>query len=164
MSETPNNVASKRPRNYVLVIMVAIPVILIAIVVFLNVYNARDVLTRERLEAARQLWRAAGIKNYDVTVTVTGNTSGVYDLKVRDGEVKEARQNGQPFEGAQRAYWTIDSIFDVVLVDDLANDAREGSPTSRTRVRFDPTDGHPVRYVRSAQNQNVSFAVDLRRR
>src|SRR5437764_521362 len=115
-----------RPRRYGLMALLAVPLVLLGIVVWLNLSNNQLTLTKERLEAARKLWHEAGIKDYDLAITVSGGTSGNYKLQVRDGKVVEGTRDDQPLDARQRTYWTIDSLFDVVLTDDLVNDTKDG--------------------------------------
>ena len=45
-------------------------------------------VTPEAIEAARRLWKQAGIHNYDLELTVTGQNNAHYFVSVRDAEVR----------------------------------------------------------------------------
>lgn len=135
----------------------------------LNLWNARYQLTKEKLEAARQLWAKAGIADYDITVTVTGRTSAKYDLQVRKGQVTSARQNDKPFQDDKGVldkrhadYWTVPGLFDV-LETELANAAKPDAPPCHTQVEFDPQDGHPLSFLRSSSGGTTAIKVELKR-
>ncbi len=136
-------------------LMGGVPLLLVAGLIGLVVYNNQFRLTAEKLEAAKARWRDAGIRNYQIKVEVSGGTTGSYVVDVRDGAIHQATLNGKPFAQLDQAEpWTVPGLFQV-LERDLENDAKPGSPATYTKVRFDPQDGHPIRYVRSSQNQHV---------
>jgi hypothetical protein len=138
---------------------------LLAVIVVLNVWNSRLKLTPERLAAARELWAAAGPRDYDIEVQVEAGAPARYVVEVRNCKIVAAKVNGQPFEDPQRAYpWTVPGLFDIVLQEDLDNDHKPDCPPSYTQVEFDPTDGHPVRYLRTTERQRVQMVVQVRGR
>lgn len=141
----------------------------LATMVGLNVWNTRRLLTQDKLQAAQRLWQQAGVKDYDITISVTGRTSARYHLQVRDGEVATATQNDQPFLDAngkpdkRRAYyWTVAGLFEV-LETELANAAKPDAPPCYSQVEFDPTDGHPRTFLRSSSGQTTLIEVNLQR-
>jgi hypothetical protein len=118
-------------------------------------------LTEARISAAKDLWKTAGPRDYDLVVNVGGGTRSVYEIEVREGKVAKALVNGQPFASqGQAELWTINGLFQILEMD-LANDKKPDSPRSYTIAEFSPTDGHLVRYVRSSSRQNLTLDVKL---
>lgn len=134
----------------------------LACVVVLNIWNSQLTLTEEKLAAARLRWEGSHVRNYDIRVIVSGNADATYDLSVRGGKVVAAKHNGQPFEQPEKAYpWTVPGLFDVVLQRDLDTDKEPDCPPSYTQVEFDPSDGHPVRYLRTSARHRIQMDVTL---
>ena len=165
-TDTASDRSGRKSRRllWLLGIGTAIPLAGVAVIVGLNIYNAQFRLTRERLDAAWQRWQQAAIDDYDITVRVRGSTQGVYQLEVRDGKVRKAWRNGQPFPSLRQAYpWTVEGLFTVVLEGDLERDQGSGTRPF-TKVTFDAEDGHPIRYVRDSDQQRIVIEVNLTRR
>ena len=142
----------------------AIAVVIVTVIVTLNIQHEQRRLTPEKLEAARRLWAAAQLWDYDVEVTVSGRTRGVYCVQVRGGRPVAGTMNGQPFDPPERArIWTMDELLYTILERDLENDAKPDSPSVYTQVEFDPHDGHLIHYLRSSALQHVTLDVRLER-
>src|SRR5262245_14218981 len=78
-------------------------------------YNRQQRLTPEKLEAARARWASAGLRDYDIEVTVTGGTAGVYHVHVRNGQAVGGTVNGQPFDRLEQAHpWTVAELFHIL--------------------------------------------------
>jgi hypothetical protein len=136
----------------------------VAVVVGLIVFNNQRRLTPEKLADARARWERAGVRDYEIEVRVGGGTQAVYRVEVRGGQVVRATQNGLAFDRPERAEpWTVAGLFDI-LANDLARDAQPGSPAAYTQVRFDPHDGHLVRYLRTTPTQKLVLEVRLERK
>ncbi len=144
--------------------MLAVAALLaVACIAGLIVYKKQFRLTRDKLDAARARWEAAGLRDYDLAITVTGGTSGEYWIQVRGGRLVEGHFNGRPFERPEQARpWTVPELFNV-LEADLGRDAEPGSPAVFTRVDFDPADGHLVRYLRK-QLGGSRHTIEIRTR
>jgi hypothetical protein len=112
------------------------------------VYNLRQQLKLEDLEAARALWQQKRPSDYDLTYTKRGSVTGTFVVRVRAGQVVDVTMDGQPVE--ERLYRSLDMT---ALLEDLEEflrlDARPGSPRAFNQAVFDPADGHLIRYVRS---------------
>jgi hypothetical protein len=151
-----------RAAKLLLVAFVSVAVLLVAVIAGLNVYHEQHRLTRAKLEEAQKRWSAAGLKDYDIAVTVGGRTRGVYQVQVRDGRASGGTVNGKPFDPPQLARsWTMDELLNTILERDLENDAKPDSPTVYTQVEFDPHDGHLIHYLRNSVRQNVTLDVRL---
>ena len=130
--------------------------LVVAVVVVLNFVNAGRVLTRARLDAARELWRAANVASYNLTANVTGRTQGQYTLQVRRGAIVAATLEGMPWVGPdgqgvnhQARYWTVAYLFDEFLPRELENATKPNAPPCYLTVEFDSKLGYPRRFVRS---------------
>jgi hypothetical protein len=134
----------------------------VAVIVVLNIWNSRLRLTAEKLAAAQAAWERTGPPSYDLRLEVSGSSTAVYDLEVRNRKLVAARVNGQPFERPEKAHpWTVPGLFDVVLRQDLENDAKPGSLPAYTQVEFDSIDGHPIRYLRTSGQHRVQIETKL---
>jgi hypothetical protein len=159
--ESPSRAAPRRRGGWLLWTLACFVVGGIVAMVGLNVVNSRYRLTSETLAAAQQRWAAAALHNYEITVQVSGGTSGTYWVRVEGSEITDATLNDQPFAPLERAApWTVPGLFGI-LADDLANDAKPSSPVAYTRVEFDPQNGHLLRYLRTSGDQRLTMEVVL---
>jgi hypothetical protein len=142
-----------------------VPIVLVGVLVGLNLYRSKLALSPENLAEARQRWQAAGIKDYDITVTTSGGIRGTYRLKVRGGSVLDATADDVPLNvnTAPAQAWTVPGLFDA-LEQYLEWDSRPQAPTAYTEVAFDHADGHLVRYLRTAPGQHIVIDVQLERK
>jgi hypothetical protein len=113
-------------------------------------------LTNERLAQARDRWSRHAPADYDLEVLVHADRleETHFQLRVGDGEVLEALQNGSVRAARADAY-TVAGLFDILERElELALDPSSGfgAPAGYgvyLKARFDPDYGYPQRYRRS---------------
>jgi hypothetical protein len=157
--------ARPRARSHGWVWFFAVVALLtVAAIVILGVVKYRfrlEPLTRERLEAARELWRKHGPQDYNLRyTTVKPGSTESFEVRVRAGEVVYAAPDKRPL--AQKAnYYGMPALFRY-LDEFLREDARPGRPRAESLAAFDPHDGHLVRYVRRVADpgQKLEISVD----
>jgi hypothetical protein len=115
-------------------------------------YDPTPTLTSELFEAAHEHWKAAGPKDYDIEVRVTGPQAAVYRAEVRDGEPIAAWRNGQPL-ASRRTFgtWSVVGMFATISrdVEALERAAAKGAPPPLIlRAEFDTQYSYPARYRR----------------
>ncbi|MBI1827119.1 MAG: hypothetical protein HY287_06910 [Planctomycetes bacterium] len=136
----------------------------IAVTVFL-MREPTGTLTAAALQTARDHWRNAGVKNYDMTYRMHGN---MYEIRVRGGIVADVRVNNLAPNSADWKAYSVDGLFDVLALDletfrSPANQA--DGPTAIMRVRFHPQLGYIEHYVRSGSTatdatiETLSFSL-----
>lgn len=120
-------------------------------------------LTREVLAAARQRWRAAGVRGYAVRYRMHGSE---YAIEWRDGIVEEASVNNRPPTTADLNAYSIDGLFDT-LEQELDNLTDPAGPfagyagTVLMRARFNPSFGYVERYLRSSGGHGRGASIEL---
>jgi hypothetical protein len=147
------------------------------------VYNLRQQLRPEQLEAARARWQENGPADYDLAWEVkqdTGTRRDEYLVVVRDRkvwmvkanrEVWLARELATPLGGAVGATlgaaaaerppqreltgYTVEAMFRE-MEDDLNKNAA-GGRKGFTAASFDSRDGHPVRYTHRAKQWHIKL-------
>jgi hypothetical protein len=130
-------------------------------------------VTSESVQAARQLWARAGIRDYDLDWSVTGPNNAHYFVTVRDGEVRRI-ESIQPdgrkvaLRSAEPGMFGVDGLFKT-MDRELAICSRAERPFDQpngTRVvmRFKPDDkfGYPHWYHRDVLGTPASMAIDVR--
>jgi hypothetical protein len=133
------------------------------------VYNLSVQLRPEQVAAARDRWRAAGPRDYDLQFTQKTTRDGAseeseWKVKVRRGEVAEVWCDGQTLfpdkntatPGEAVLYErlrevTVEGMFDRMEAD-LEKDKAEGQSRNYTMAVFDARDGHPFRYIRRVKS------------
>jgi len=121
-------------------------------------------LTPDKLQAARKMWDRYGPRDYDMEYRKKGSVSGTFVVQVRDGEAVSVTMDGRPIDPAGYRYHTMP-----VLVDDLERflemAKKPDSPPVILRARFDPQDGHLLKYIYSVPgtSQQIEVSVRLRR-
>jgi hypothetical protein len=133
-------------------------------------YNLSQQLTPEQLQAAEELWKKNGPRDYDLRVVrdVSGaNSSGEPTheellTKVRGGRVVMVTLNGRPLESRLFPDYDVEGWFDNVERF-LEIDHKPGALRTFTRARFAPTDGHILEYVRrvSGTRERQSFRTQV---
>jgi hypothetical protein len=120
-------------------------------------------LTREGLAAARQRWRAAAVRAYEVRYRMHGSE---YVIHGRDGIVEEASVNGRPPTTSNLNVYSIDGLFDT-LEQELENSTDPAGPfagraeTVLMRVRFNRELGYLERYLRSSGGQGRGASIEM---
>jgi hypothetical protein len=149
------------------------------------VYNIRQQLAPEQVEQARELWRSAGPRDYDIDYQERqthgpDTDESTYRVMVRDGRVAVVFLEGRLslLSGSAPALalglWPkalpgtsgardIDGMFDHIesqLRQDLSLSRRPFATAS-----FDKRDGHPTRYVRRIRGgaERLEWTVKLMR-
>ena len=122
-------------------------------------------------QQARDHWNSAGVKSYDLEVTVTGRQAATYAVQVRDGEVLGATRDGQMLPQKRTwSTWTVEGMFETISrdLDSVERHAQgralPGTPNLQLRALFDPQLGYPQRYLRTEMvrlgaNPEVSWNV-----
>jgi hypothetical protein len=113
-------------------------------------------LTADRLARARDRWSRHATVDYDLEVLVHADRleDASFEIRVRDGQVQQALQNGIATTGTAEAY-TVSGLFEILERElELASDpgAGFGAPEgyrAYLKVRFDPDLGYPQKYQRS---------------
>lgn len=142
-----------------------IAAIVMAVIVAVPSLRGRtEPVTRERLAAARERWKSANIKSYDLDLETTGAQTGLYHIEVRAGKVTKITRNGQPMNPADADYWTIDGWFQAIEEDlDNAEKPMADDDASRCeywlRVRYHAALGYPLRYIRQQKQPSRRTAT-----
>jgi hypothetical protein len=136
----------------------------------LVLYNLRQQLKPEQLEAARKLWDAKRPSDYVLTYTKTGAVTGTFIVKVRKGKVVSVDMRQEvPGEQAikvveleRRLYRDHDmgGLFDAIERF-LEMDAQKDSPRPYVRALFDPHNGQLRQYVRRVMGTRERIQIDV---
>ena len=139
----------------------------IVMIVFVAVPYFRgrsEPVTRERLAAARTQWEQANIASYNMDLETTGAQTGLYHIEVRGGQLIKLTRNGQPMNPGDGDYWTVDGWFQAID-EDLENAERPKTDDASAscqywlRVRYHPTIGYPMRYIREQKQPSRRTAT-----
>lgn len=120
-------------------------------------------LTRELLAAARQCWRAAGVRGYEVRYRMHGSE---YRIQCRDGVVERASVDNRPPTTADLNVYSIEGLFDT-LEQELENLTDPAGPFAGQagrvlmRVRFNPKFGYVERYLRSSGGHGRGASIEM---
>ena len=157
-----------RRRRAVCMARLGFPVLLVAIV---GCGGGREV-TPESVEAARQLWTRAGIRDYDLDWSVSGPNNAHYLVAVRGGEVRQIesiRPDGSkvPLRPAETRMYGVDGLFRTID-EELAVCSKSEKPFgqpkgSRVVMRFQPDGklGYPRWYHRDVLGSPMSVAIEV---
>jgi hypothetical protein len=148
---------------YCVLAFLAVTAILVPLVIAPMVHGLRPV-TAETIQAARELWAHHGPRDYDMEYKKKGSVNGTFQVQVRDGKATSVTMDGRPLDPAQFHYHTMPALIDDLEVFfDLAQ--KPGSSPVTLRARFDPQDGHLLRYIysKSGTPQQIEVSVRLRR-
>jgi hypothetical protein len=132
----------------------------------LAIYNLRQQLKPEQLDAAIALWAAKGPKDYVLVYTakkteISGEMDDHYVVKVHGGQATEVLVNGAPLEDRQLAYYGMHRLLQN-LERFMEIDAEPGRPKTYVRGDFDAKTGAVLRYVRRVMGsrQRVEIVVE----
>jgi hypothetical protein len=128
-------------------------------------------VTPGSLAQARQRWKQANVRNYNLEWTNTGLMNGHYRVAVRGREVRSVETvlpDGRVFAAptAEPKAYGVEGLF-VVIDEELAQlktDAPFGQPKgTKVVLRFtpDPTYGYPTSYRRDVLGTPRSVAIDV---
>lgn len=164
-------VAVKKNRTWVWYFVI-VAGLSIAATTTMIVYNLKQQLTPEQLQAAVARWNERGPASYDMEYTkqtAASESIETYVVEVRAGKVvkvdvapglrgKDTRW--QPIEERLYPYHSVPALFGF-MNDFLAQDRRPGRPRAFVRAAFDDNDGHVMRYVRnvSGAKERVEIVV-----
>lgn len=123
------------------------------------------------VEQARELWKKAGIRDYDLEWTVGGAQTNHYVVQVRDGEVRQIEAISP--DGSRRSpripdtrYYSVDGLF-LTIANELAQlktehpfDRPQGTQVVM-RFKPDPKLGYPHWYHRDVMGTSLSIAIDV---
>ncbi len=147
--------------------LLAVAAIIIPLVAVPLVHGLEPV-TRENLQAARQLWERNGPRDYDMEYRKKGTVNGSFNVQVRNGRAVSVIMDDQPLDRSNNPtlfdYQTMTAMFDD-LERFLELSQKPGSPPVLLRARFDPVDGHIIRYIYSVTGtpQQIQVSVRLQR-
>jgi hypothetical protein len=130
-------------------------------------------VTPETLEAAKTLWKQAGITDYELEWTVTGPNNAHYLVKVQGGDVRRLEMiqpNGDRTErrSFEPRFFGIDGLF-LTMADDLARcgvDKASSRPRDpKVVMRFSPDAklGYPHWYRRDMMGTTQGMQIDVLR-
>jgi uncharacterized protein DUF6174 len=125
-------------------------------------------VTRENFDAARRRWERAGVRDYDLEYRKKGSATGSFQVQVRNGKAISVIMDDHQLDRTSNPklydYQTMSAMFDdLETFLDLAS--KPGATPSILRARFDPVDGHIIRYIYSVTGtpQKVEVGVRLQR-
>lgn len=154
--------APRPVRLWFWALVLCLILVVIALVFLLNLYNATLALNSEKLDAAKQRWRMAGIRDYNLHVTVRGRTAGDYYIRVRNGAVADGcTMNNQELPPEQARMWTVDALLEEILARELESQKMPEGANCYSQVEFDENNGHPKRYLRVVNGESTDFSVRL---
>lgn len=130
--------------------------------VTLIVYNIKQQLKPEDLQAAWELWKKKGPADYDVVYEVLRpeQPPEIFVVRVRNKTTTFASRNDKEEEARLRPYRGMDALFEQVT-EFMLIDSQPGKPRTYVRGVFDPADGHLWWYVRRVMGttQRVEIRV-----
>lgn len=108
-------------------------------------YYWGSTVTPERLAHARGLWQKMGATDYDLEVIQPVTTASRVVVHVRGGKVVYAEPDDRPLSVKRDAYG-MPALFEL-MQRMLERDGQSGARPAVAVARFDPHDGHLVRYL-----------------
>jgi hypothetical protein len=128
-------------------------------------------VTAEAITQSKQVWKTAGIRDYDLDWTVTGAQNNHYYVTVRGGDVQKvesAQTDGRRFElhPSETRFYSVDGLF-LTIADELAQlktDLPFGQPQgTKIVMRFKPDKklGYPLWYRRDVMGTSLAIAIDV---
>jgi hypothetical protein len=130
-------------------------------------------VTPESVQAARQLWNRAGIRDYDLDWSVSGRNNAHYLVTVRGGEVRkiesiQADGRKVALRPAEAEMYGVDGLFRTID-EELAVCSKAERPFDQPKgtkvvMRFKPDDklGYPHWYHRDVLGTPASVAIDVK--
>jgi hypothetical protein len=128
-------------------------------------------VTPETINQAKQFWKTAGIRDYDLDWTVSGAQNNHYYVTVRGGDVRKVESvqaDGRRSElhPPETRFYSADGLF-LTIADELAQlktDHPFGQPRgTRVVMRFKPDAklGYPLWYRRDVMGTTQAIAIDV---
>ncbi len=150
----------KRSQILIGVIFGSVVTFLAGVVVLIALNSdSLPVLTEDRLETARYLWRNSKIDSYSMVLELKGVQPGKIEIEVEDGEPTRLVRDGEVPDRRTWDVWTVEGQFETIERD-FAN--RENSQETFGVANpeqvlmyavFDGRDGHPTQYRRMVQGR-----------
>ena len=149
-------------------VRLGLPVFLIAIA---GCGGGQEV-TPESVQAAKQLWARAGIRDYDLDWSVSGPNNNHYFVTVRRGQVRSVEMVApdgarSPSQTHETSLFSVDGLFRT-LEEELAVCSKSEKPFgqpkgSKVVMRFQPDGklGYPHWYHRDVLGTPMSMAIDV---
>jgi len=145
----------------------------VSVTVFMIWFNLRVQLKPEQLEAANEVWKQKGPKNYNMVYTkqvAKLNSNDKFAVKVRNGNVTEVMMNDKPLKWKKEdgqtddplLYHSMDSIYrDMQRFMDL--DQKDKSKRVYVIANFDNRNGAVIKYIRSVMGtvDRVEYNISL---
>jgi hypothetical protein len=132
----------------------------VPLVLLLRRGPAGEILTAERLAAARALWKERGPRSYALDIEAP---DARHHVEVSEGKVVRMTTNGAPVREGASERWTVEGMFGF-LSEELSNRQRPeaafgvSDPSDVVlRAGFDAKNGFPARFLRHVQGQAKSF-------
>lgn len=143
---------------FAVVVVLAIAGITIPIV-----FNLRQQLKREDLEAAMNLWAENGPTSYNLRYVVKkpNQEPEEYHAEVRNGKVQAAYLNGRPLSPKVWAEHDMPARFRDIK-GFLDEDSQPGKSRVFVRAQFDPTNGRLRHYIRSVMGTRQRVEIEVK--
>jgi len=127
-------------------------------------------LTQAAFDAAVTRWDAAGLRDYDLDVELSGTRPGQVHVEVRDGQVARMTRDGVEPEQRRTWYvWSVPGMFDTIE-QELANSRDPAGTFKSTNVtqmvmwaEFDSRWGYPRQYHRVVLGADFEVQWKVRR-
>ncbi len=154
----------RRTRGWIWFFL-ALVVLSVVAVTTIVVYRWNQILTPQRLEAARKLWQERGPKDYEFRYKKRigrGAKPSEFDVMVRGGKVQSVTLDRNiQLPKRQLESYSMEALFDDIEKL-LEMDSKPNQPRPTTMAQFDPTDGHLLNYVRGGMGtqEQVSILVE----
>ncbi len=136
-------------------------VAVVAVIVFWP--ESGETVTREALQRARQVWRQAGILDYDLDLRTSGAREGSYHVEVRGGAVRKITIDGRTADPKEAGYYSVEGLF--LIVEEELDNAERGVPAPGKDVwlwmKTDPQLGYPVRFIRQVSGTAQGITLDV---
>jgi hypothetical protein len=135
--------------------------------VILVVYNLKQQLKPEDLQAAWDLWKKKGPKDYVLIYTVKkgeDQDEERFQVRVVRGKTvsveRTAGQHTEPLEQRLNIYYGMDELF-AWVTDYMRQDAEPAKPRVYIRAVFDPKDSHLAWYVRRVMGSRERVEITV---
>ena len=145
---------------------------LLALVIATAGCGSGQEVTPESVQAAKQLWTRAGIRDYDLDWSVSGPNNAHYFVTVRGGEVRTVEMVARdgtrsPSRSHETRLFGVDGLFRT-MAEELAVCSKSVTPFGQPKgtkvvMRFQPDAklGYPHWYHRDVLGSNASVAIDV---
>ncbi len=164
MEEAPKKTSIKKKSNLgwagYFLILLGMGIVAVTVMV---VYNIRQQLKPDQLEAAHELWKENAPKNYDLKYLIKrpGDQTDKFYVKVRKGETVELTLNGKSQPRHLYRHHGMPALFRYVKRF-MEIDQDPKTPKSFTRAIFHKKDGHIMWYVRRVSGTKDRVEVEVK--